>query len=78
MQTTLNVQDSLWNQALKLANTNNNEELMTLALSEFVQNHSLNDIEETKQALAESRKDLAQGHYSTNDIDAHISEIFGS
>lgn len=76
MQTVLNVQDNLWQQALKLANTDNNEELITLALTEFVQSHNPDYINETKQALAESQKDLAQGNYSKNDIDAHISEIF--
>jgi len=73
MQTTLNIQDSLWQEALKFSNTNNIDELITLALTEFIQNHRQDD---TEQALLESRMDLKQGKYSKNDIEAHIAEIF--
>lgn len=73
MQTTLNIQDSLWREALKIANTNNMEKLITLALTEYIQNHQRSD---TEQALLESRFDLKQGNYTKDDIEAHINEMF--
>lgn len=73
MQAILNIQDSLWQQALRLANTTSQEELIILALTEFVKNHSQSD---TEQALLESRLDLKQGNFSKDDIDAHVAEMF--
>jgi len=76
MQTTLNIQDSLWHQASKLANIHNESDLVTLALSEFIQNHDSDYLSDVKQALSESQQDLKQGGYTKNDIDSHVAEMF--
>jgi hypothetical protein len=73
MQTTLNIKDSLLNEAFKWADTHDKNELMTLALTEFIQNHRNTEIE---HALLESREDMKQGRYTQETIDEHIKEMF--
>ncbi len=41
MQTTIEINEQLITKAAKLANTNNQSQLIEMALSEFIKNHSL-------------------------------------
>jgi hypothetical protein len=40
MQTTLTIDDNLWAEAAKLARVENQNQLIALALAEFIQNHA--------------------------------------
>ena len=60
MIATININDSLWHEAFKCVDTHDKNELMTLALTEFIQNHR-DSI--TEKALLETRQDIKQGRY---------------
>jgi len=73
MQTTLTINDNLWHEAIKWADTQDKNELIALALTEFIENHR---DAETEHALLETREDMKHGRYSQETIDEHIKEMF--